>query len=68
MQYLYDLLDALITVQTSTEDAEQKLDDLASRLAGRLRTLSAKVQEFRSTADQVSLRKVLREYESTLER
>lgn len=67
-QYLYDLLDALITVQTSPDEAEVKLDALASRLAGQLRTMSAKVQEFRSNGDQAGLRKVLREYESTLEK
>lgn len=65
---MYDLLDALITVQTSSEDAEQKLDTLATRLAGRLRSLSAKVQEFRTTSDQVGLRNVLREYETTFEK
>lgn len=65
---MYDLLDALIMVQTSPGEAEQKLDILSSRLSGRLRTLSAKVQEFRSAGDQVALRKVLAEYESNLEK
>ncbi|KAJ6640195.1 Tetratricopeptide repeat protein 30 like [Pseudolycoriella hygida] len=65
--YLYDLLDALITVQTSPEDAEEKLGVLSSQLAGRLRSLSAKVQEHRVNADQESLRKTLREYETALE-
>lgn len=67
-QYLYDLLDALITVQTSPEDAEEKLGVLSSQLAGRLRSLSAKVQEYRVNSDQESLRKTLREYETALEK
>lgn len=65
---MYDLLDALITVQTSAEEAEQKLGALASRLAAKLRSLSSKVQEHRSMADQNALKNVLREYESTLEK
>lgn len=65
---MYDLLDALITVQTSPEDAEEKLGVLSSQLAGRLRSLSAKVQEHRVNSDQESLRKTLREYETALEK
>lgn len=65
--YLYELLDALITAQTSTEDADIKLSNLASNLAGKLRTLAAKVQETRTINDQNILRNVLKEYEITLE-
>ncbi|CAO1301325.1 unnamed protein product [Diamesa serratosioi] len=65
--YLYDLLDALITSQTSQEEAERKLGVLSSNLASRLRTLSAKVQECRMASDQNALRNALREYESVLE-
>jgi tetratricopeptide repeat protein 30 len=66
--YLYDLLDALITAQAAPEEAEQKLSVLATTLAGRLRSLAAKVQECRSVPDQNQLRAALREYESTLEK
>lgn len=55
-------------VQTSAEDAERKLSALASRLAGRLRTLAAKVQECRTATDQSVLRQSLRDYEIALER
>lgn len=65
--YLYDLLDALITSQTSQQEAERKLGVLSSNLAGRLRTLSSKVQECRLASDQNALRNALREYESILE-
>lgn len=60
-------MDALITAQTSQEDAEQKLGVLSNNLAGRLRTLSAKVQECRMQNDQQALRNALREYEGVLE-
>uniref|UniRef100_A0A1B0C8F4 Tetratricopeptide repeat protein 30 homolog n=2 Tax=Lutzomyia longipalpis TaxID=7200 RepID=A0A1B0C8F4_LUTLO len=65
--YLYDLLDALITAQTSSEDAEQKLGTLASNLAGKLRSLAAKVQDARGSGDQNILRSSLREYEAALD-
>ncbi|XP_052867821.1 tetratricopeptide repeat protein 30 homolog [Anopheles cruzii] len=66
--YLYDLLDALITAQSTPEEAEQKLGTLANSIGGRLRSLAAKVQECRSATDQNALRVALREYEDALER
>ncbi|KAM7362569.1 tetratricopeptide repeat domain 30 [Cochliomyia hominivorax] len=66
-QYLYELLDALITAQSSAELAEKKLGTLASSLAGKLRSLAAKVQEVRSTTDQNALRNALKDYENALE-
>ncbi|XP_030378083.1 tetratricopeptide repeat protein 30 homolog [Scaptodrosophila lebanonensis] len=66
-QYLYELLDALITAQTSAELAEKKLGTLASSLAGKLRSLAAKVQEVRATTDQQALRDALKDYEHALE-
>ncbi|XP_058116473.1 tetratricopeptide repeat protein 30 homolog [Anopheles ziemanni] len=65
--YLYDLLDALITAQSTSEEAEQKLGTLANSIGGRLRALAAKVQECRSATDQNALRMALREYEGALE-
>lgn len=64
--YLYDLLDAIITVQTSREDADQKLSKLSARLAGRLRNLTAKIQEHRTTNNDAAVKKTLREYEEEL--
>ncbi|KAH8352324.1 tetratricopeptide repeat protein 30 homolog [Drosophila takahashii] len=66
-QYLYELLDALITAQTSAELAEKKLGTLASSLAGKLRSLAAKVQEVRATNEQQALRDALKDYEQALE-
>lgn len=65
--YLYDLLDAIITVQTSREEADQKLSKLFSRLAGRLRALTTKIQEYRASNNEAEVKKSLREYEEELE-
>lgn len=65
--FLYELLDAIITAQSSLEDAEKKLGVLSSNLATRLRTLSSKVQECRMASDQNALRTALREYEGVLQ-
>ncbi|KAH8311458.1 hypothetical protein KR044_006465 [Drosophila immigrans] len=66
-QYLYELLDALITAQTSGELAEKKLGTLASSLSGKLRSLAARVQEVRATSEQQALRDALKDYEQALE-
>lgn len=65
--YLYDLLDAIITVQTSREEADQKLDKLSARLTTKLRTLTGKIQESRTSNDDATIKKTLREYEEELE-
>lgn len=64
--YLYDLLDAIITVQTSREEADQKLSKLSARLTGRLRSLTSKIQEFRTSGNEAAVKKSLREYEEEL--
>lgn len=65
--FLYDLLDAIITVQTSREEADQKLGKLAIRLTTKLRALTSKIQENRITNDDEAVKKTLREYEEELE-
>lgn len=65
--FLYDLLDAIITVQTSREEADQKLSKLSARLTTKLRSLSAKVQDSRAANDDDVVKKTLREYEEELE-
>ncbi|XP_046402785.1 tetratricopeptide repeat protein 30A [Ischnura elegans] len=64
---LYDFLDALITQQTSPEEAYLKFDDIASKLSESLRKLTKQVDEARQKHDD-SVRKYLREYENVLER
>ncbi|XP_031623831.1 tetratricopeptide repeat protein 30 homolog isoform X1 [Contarinia nasturtii] len=65
--FLYDLLDAIITVQTSREEADQKLEKLSARLTTKLRTLTAKIQEGRASNDDDIVKRTLREYEEELE-
>lgn len=65
--FLYDLLDAIITVQTSREEADQKLGKLSARLTTKLRALMAKIQEHRAANDEAAVKKSLREYEEELE-
>lgn len=65
--FLYDLLDAIITVQTSREEADQKLGKLSARLTTKLRALMSKIQESRSANDEAAVKKSLREYEEELE-
>lgn len=65
--FLYDLLDAIITIQTSREEADQKLGKLATRLTTKLRALTSKIQESRASSDDDAVKKTLRDYEEELE-
>lgn len=65
--FLYDLLDAIITVQTSREEADQKLGKLATRITTKLRALTVKIQESRASSDDDAVKKTLRDYEEELE-
>ncbi|XP_045491836.1 tetratricopeptide repeat protein 30A [Colias croceus] len=66
--YLYDFLDAIITSQTSPEEAFQKYEDIASKHAEQLRKLTKVVQESRSQGDNDQVKKAVVEYEEALER
>lgn len=65
--FLYDLLDAIITVQTSREEADQKLGKLAARVTAKLRALTGKIKESRASNDDDAVKKTLPEYEEELE-
>lgn len=66
--YLYDFLDAIITSQTSPDEAFQKYEDIASKHAEQLRKLTKVVQESRSQGDNDQVKKAVVEYEEALER
>lgn len=66
--YLYDFLDAIITSQTSPEEAFQKYEDIASKHAEQLRKLTKVVQESRAQGDNDQVKKAVVEYEEALER
>lgn len=67
-QYLYDFLDALITQQTSPEDAYRKFDDLANKHTEVLRKATKQVQEARLNHDENAVKKAVNDYEDALER
>lgn len=49
--YLYDFLDALITLQTSPEEAYRKFDEMASRFTDQMRKLMKQIQETKRIED-----------------
>lgn len=67
-QYLYNFLDALITQQTSPEEAYRKFDEIASKHTETLRKLTKQVQEARQNHDDESVKRAVGEYEDALER
>lgn len=66
--YLFDFLDALITQQTSPEEAYKKFDEMAARHIETLRKLTKQVQEARHNHDEESVKKAVNECEEALER
>ncbi|EFN82372.1 Tetratricopeptide repeat protein 30 [Harpegnathos saltator] len=66
--YLYDFLDALITQQTSPEEAYRKFDDLANKHTEALRKATKQVQEARLNHDDNAVKKAVNDYEEALER
>jgi tetratricopeptide repeat protein 30 len=45
LQYLYDFLEAVITRQTSPEEAYRKLDEMATKQTETLRKLTKQVKD-----------------------
>ncbi|KAK2587612.1 hypothetical protein KPH14_003739 [Odynerus spinipes] len=66
--YLYDFLDALITQQTSPEEAYRKFDDLANKHTEALRKATKQVQEARLNHDDSAVKKAVTDYEEALDR
>ncbi|XP_035726099.1 tetratricopeptide repeat protein 30A-like isoform X2 [Vespa mandarinia] len=66
--YLYDFLDALITQQTSPEEAYRKFDDLANKHTETLRKATKQVQEARLNHDDSAVKKAVTDYEEALDR
>lgn len=67
--YLYEFLDALITQQTSPEDAYRKFDEMASKHADALRKLMKQLQEGKQSnqMDENTVKRLTGEYDETLE-
>ncbi|XP_069814448.1 intraflagellar transport protein 70A [Dendropsophus ebraccatus] len=66
--YLYDFLDALLTCQTSPDEAFLKLDELAGKLTEQLRKRTKQVQEARLNRDDEAVKKAVNEYDEALEK
>lgn len=65
---MYEFLDALITQQTSPEEAYKKFDDLANKHTEILRKATKQVQEARLNHDEKALKKAVNDYDDALER
>ncbi|XP_074647569.1 intraflagellar transport protein 70A-like [Tubulanus polymorphus] len=66
--YLYDFLEAIITRQTSPEEAYRRLDEMAAKQTEQLRKLTKSVQEARQNHDDEAVKKSVNEYDDALER
>ncbi|NXK79654.1 T30A1 protein, partial [Amazona guildingii] len=66
--YLYNFLDAIITCQTSPEEAFYKLDDSAGMMTEQLRKLMKQVQEARQNWDDEAVKRAVNEYDETLDK
>jgi len=67
-QYLYEFLDALITKQTSPEEAYRKFDEIAAKHSEILRKLTKEVQEARQNRDDEAVKRAVVQYEEALDR
>lgn len=66
--YLFNFLDAVITQQSSPEEAFRKFDDIAVKHTDVLRKLTKQVQEARHNNDDDAVKKAVNEYDEALER
>lgn len=66
--YMYDFLEAVITRQTSPEEAYRKLDEMATKQTEILRKLTKQVQEARQNHDDEAVKRAVNEYDEALER
>ncbi|XP_013384419.1 tetratricopeptide repeat protein 30A [Lingula anatina] len=66
--YLYHFLEAVITRQTSPEEAYRRLDEMASQQTEILRKLTKQVQEARQSHDDEAVKKSVNDYDEALER
>ena len=61
-------MEALITQQTSPDEAYRKFDTIASKHAEQLRKFTKQVQEARSSHDDEAVKKSINDYEDALAR
>ena len=61
-------MEAVITRQTSPEEAYKKLDEMASKQTEMLRKLTKQVQEARQNHDDDAVKKAVNDYDEALEK
>jgi tetratricopeptide repeat protein 30 len=64
---LYDFLEAIITAQTSPDEAYRKFDELATKHIDLLRKLTKTIQDARIARDGEAIKKALKDYDEALE-
>lgn len=65
--YLYEFIDALITQQTSPEDAYRKFDEMAAKHTDALRKLIKQIQDAKMNQSEEAIKKLTLQYDETLE-
>ena len=68
LQYLFNFLDAIITSQTSPEEAFRALDEMCNQHTEQLRKLTRRVQDARQAQDDDAVKKAVNEYDDCLEK
>jgi tetratricopeptide repeat protein 30 len=66
--FMFDFLDAVITQQSSPEDAFRKFDEMAGSQTEQLRKLTKQVQSARQRHDEEDVKRAVNDYEEALER
>ncbi|CAG7838020.1 unnamed protein product [Allacma fusca] len=64
--FMYDFFDALITLQTSSEEAYRKFDELANRTSKTLRKLAKNAEKATSMSQDMHASRLCAEYEDVL--
>lgn len=65
---MFDFLDAILTQQTSPEDAFLKLDGMANQHTDELRKLTKDVKSAKDQRDDEAVKRLVTEYDECLER
>lgn len=65
--YLYEFLDALITQQTSPEDAYKKFDEMSVKHTDSLRKLTKLIQDAKQSQNEEQMNKYTNQYDQQLE-
>jgi len=65
--YLYEFLDAIITQQTSPEEAYRKFDEMSAKHTDSLRKLTKEIQENKSASNDKEVKTLNEEYDKTLD-